>query len=69
MAPIFANLKRFDVPRELGGVCRERDPSKWAGDIIRKIVEIGLGKHEKVHLTLLLPASAASSPSPGSRGR
>lgn len=57
MAEIFVNLKRFDVPKKLGGVCREADSSKWIESIIGKTIEFGLGKSDRVHLTYLLPES------------
>lgn len=57
MVEIFVNLKRFDVPKELGGICTEADPTKWIASIIRKTIEFGLGKSDKVHLTFLLPES------------
>ena len=57
MIEIFVNLKRFDVPKKFGGVCHEADSSKWIESIIRKTVEFGLGKSDKVHLTYLLPES------------
>jgi len=57
MVEIFVNLKRFDVPKKLGGICPEADPSKWIESIIRKTIEFGLGKSDKAHLTFLLPES------------
>ena len=57
MVEIFVNLKRFDVPKKLGGVCREADSSKWIESIIGKTIEFGLGKSDRVHLTYLLPES------------
>lgn len=57
MAEIFVNLKRFDVPQNLGGVCPDSDPAKWIEAIIEKSVEFGLGKSDQVHLTYLLPES------------
>ncbi len=57
MIEIFVNLKRFDVPKKFGGVCHEADSSKWIESILRKTVEFGLGKSDKVHLTYLLPES------------
>jgi triosephosphate isomerase len=57
MAEIFVNLKRFDVPKKLGGVCQEPNPAKWIESIIKKSVEFGLGKSDQVHLTYLLPES------------
>jgi len=57
MVEIFVNLKRFDVPKKLGGICPEADPSQWVASVIRKTIEFGLGKSDKVHLTFLLPES------------
>lgn len=55
MPEIFVNLKRFDVPRELGGVCEARDPKTWIEGVIGQIIDMGLAKREEIHLTLLLP--------------
>ena len=57
MAEIFVNLKRFDVHKELGGVCPESNSKKWIESIMEKTVAFGLGKSEDVHLTYLLPES------------
>ena len=55
MAEFFVNLKRFEVPRGLGGVCGERDPKKWIQSVMRKTLEFGLGRYEGMSLTFLLP--------------
>ena len=36
MKHILLNLKRFDVPSELGGVNRLAPVTDWAGEIVRK---------------------------------
>ena len=51
MVQIFVNLKRFDVPKKLGGVCREADSSKWIESIIRKTIEYAKGYGLKVRYT------------------
>jgi len=57
MAQIFVNLKRFDVPKQLGGICPQADSEKWIQSVISNTIEFGLGKSERVHLTYLLPES------------
>jgi len=57
MAKIFVNLKRFDVPRSLGGICPQERPDVWIRWVIRKSVESGLGKNKNVQLLYLLPES------------
>jgi triosephosphate isomerase len=55
MKQIFVNLKRFDVPRKLGGVCPMDDPIAWIESVIMQSVELGLGADENLSLTYLLP--------------
>lgn len=55
MKQIFVNLKRFDVPRQLGGVCPQHDPLAWIESVIAQSVELGLGAHDNLALTYLLP--------------
>lgn len=55
MREIFVNLKRFDVPKELGGVCNEENPKAWIEDIVDKSVELGLGILEDMMVVYMLP--------------
>lgn len=55
MEYVFVNLKRFDVPRELGGICPEKDPKIWVKKLVSETVELELGKHQGLILTYLLP--------------
>ena len=55
MKHIFVNLKRFEVPRELGGVCDQASPRAWIEDVITDAVHMGLGALDRVKLTFLLP--------------
>ncbi|MEW5720381.1 MAG: triose-phosphate isomerase [Chloroflexota bacterium] len=55
MKQIFVNLKRFDVPRKLGGVCPLDDPIAWIESVMDQTVELGLGAHANLALTYLLP--------------
>lgn len=55
MREIYVNLKRFDVPKELGGICPEADPVKWIRSVIRDTVKIGLGRMEEVQVAYFLP--------------
>ncbi|MBI5305288.1 MAG: triose-phosphate isomerase [Chloroflexi bacterium] len=61
MKKIFVNLKRFDVPRKLGGVCPMDDPIAWIESVITQSVELGLGMHENLALTFLLPEGLVPS--------
>ena len=55
MSRIFVNLKRFDVPRALGGICPQDDPELWIRRVIRETLSLGVGALEGVELTYLLP--------------
>ena len=61
MKQIFVNLKRFDVPRKLGGVCPMDDPMAWIESVIAQSVDLGLGAHENLALTYLLPEGLVPS--------
>jgi len=49
------NLKRFDVPRELGGICPFSKPQEWIESVIEDTIEYGLGKMKELHITYFLP--------------
>lgn len=55
MNDIFVNLKRFDVPREMGGVCNRTNPKEWIEGIIEASVQNGLGQLTNMEVTFLLP--------------
>jgi triosephosphate isomerase len=55
MKQIFVNLKRFDVPRKLGGVCPMDDPIAWIESVMDQTIELKLGMHAHLALTYLLP--------------
>lgn len=57
MTQIFVNLKRFDVPRRMGGICPKENPGEWIEWVLDECVSLGLGKLEGVKLTFLLPES------------
>jgi len=52
---IFVNLKRFDVPREKGGICPVSNSKKWIEDIIEKSVMLGLGTLKEISIVYMLP--------------
>ena len=52
---VFVNLKRFDIPRTMGGVCPSGDPAEWISGVIERSVELGLGASPDLALTYLLP--------------
>jgi triosephosphate isomerase len=55
MPDVFVNLKRFDVPRSLGGLCPEENPKNWIQNVIRQTMELNLGHKQDLRLTYLLP--------------
>lgn len=55
MKEIFVNLKRFDVPRALGGVCSSEQPKAWIESIIEKSIELGMGNLSDMQLVYMLP--------------
>jgi triosephosphate isomerase len=57
MGNIFINLKRFDVPRTLGGICPYDDPIFWIKQIIERTVELGLGEEEDSQVVYFVPES------------
>ena len=54
---IFINLKRFDVPRNQGGLCPVDDPYQWAEYLIEESVKYGLGtlRNQGIEVTYLMP--------------
>ena len=58
MKYIFVNLKRFDVPEALGGLCPESDSVAWARGIMKKVPAVAefLGRNDAA-LALFFPAS------------
>lgn len=57
MKEMFTNLKRFEVPRSMGGICPVDDPVAWIKDIVRQSIRLGLGRIDGVDLTYFLPES------------
>jgi len=55
MKDIYVNLKRFDVPKALGGLCPLEDPLEWIQGVVRESVELGMGAHPDLQLVYLLP--------------
>ena len=55
MTYIFVNLKRFDVPKNLGGICPVDDPQQWIESVIDESVQFGLGQLDGTMVTYLLP--------------
>jgi len=54
---IFVNLKRFDVSRNIGGICTKEDPKEWIEWVIDESISNGLGKLETIKVTYLVPES------------
>lgn len=61
MAYFFINLKRFDVPRNVGGLCPMDDAQEWITGVIQSSIELGLGKLLGVHINFLLPEGLVST--------
>ncbi|MBN1411024.1 MAG: triosephosphate isomerase [Spirochaetales bacterium] len=57
MVEIFINLKRFDVPISMGGICPANNPESWIKSVITDTIKYGLGALPGVSLTYLLPES------------
>ncbi len=55
MPEIFVNLKRFDVPRSLGGVCPQENPAEWARSVIDDSVRLGIGQLPDTRVTFFFP--------------
>jgi triosephosphate isomerase (TIM) len=55
MTYIFVNLKRFDVPKNLGGICPLDDPQQWIEGVIDDSVRFGLGQLDGTIVAYLLP--------------
>ena len=51
----FVNLKRFDVPRQLGGVCPFDHPKEWIHWVMAESIEAGIGRQGDTTVTFLLP--------------
>lgn len=55
------NLKRFDVPRSLGGLCPEEDPAAWIRTVIHDSIECGLDRREGLEVVYFVPEALLSS--------
>jgi len=55
MVEILINLKRFDVPRVLGGICPFSKPQEWIESVIEETIKYGLGNVKDLHITYFLP--------------
>ena len=53
----FVNLKRFDIPRTLGGVCPSEDPVAWLVDQLAIIEEDFSRRVDRPESVFLLPES------------
>lgn len=52
---IFVNLKRFDVSKDLGGICPENDPKEWIGKVMSESLELKLGEYKQIKILFMLP--------------
>lgn len=68
MRDIFVNLKRFEVPRGLGGVCPEENPVRWIQDVLATCWELGLVDLADLRLTFFVPEALIPPAVEASRG-
>ena len=61
MGNIFVNLKRFDIPRALGGVCPQDQPTVWMESVIDESVRLGLGERSDLRVTFFVPEGLIST--------
>jgi triosephosphate isomerase len=57
MKEIYVNLKRFEVPRKLGGLCPVDTPISWIETVMQDTIDSGLGALDSLQLVYLLPES------------
>ncbi len=57
MVEFFVNLKRFDIPRALGGICPYDNPVQWIRSVAEELVALGVGQTDDYSLVFLLPES------------
>jgi triosephosphate isomerase len=55
MIDMFVNLKRFDVPLSMGGICSFEDPVQWAQWVVDESARIGLGHIPDVRICVFFP--------------
>ncbi|MCP4757340.1 MAG: triosephosphate isomerase [Proteobacteria bacterium] len=55
MTEIHVNLKRFDVPKKLGGICLFDSPGEWIEFVIDESIKAGLGTLPNTSVTYFLP--------------
>ena len=61
MHHIFVNLKRFEVPKSLGGLSPQDDPVGWIESVIGESVRLGLGTFSGLKLAYLVPEGLLSA--------
>nr|WP_122012724.1 triose-phosphate isomerase family protein [Maliibacterium massiliense] len=64
MREIFVNLKRFDVPAAMGGICPKDDPVAWVNEVMDAAIASGLGDLDGINVTFffaeaLIPTAVA----------
>jgi len=72
MVNMFVNLKRFDVPTEMGGICPSDNPVSWTEQVISEAANLGIGHMKDVRIALffpeaLLPAAVKAAAKEGTR--
>lgn len=55
MRSIFVNLKRFEAPKRLGGLCPMDDPAAWISSVMDDTVRLRLGHLRDLRLVYFLP--------------
>ena len=68
MRDIFINLKRFEVPRSIGGVCPEESPTAWIAGVLNSCRELGLAKLTDLRFSFFVPEALIPAAVEASRG-
>lgn len=55
MKRIFVNLKRFEVPQKLNGICPSNNPQSWIESVIEDTIDLKLGALDDIQVIYLLP--------------
>ena len=59
MKHIFVNLKRFEIPRSMGGVCPVGDSQEWIRSVMKKVASFEF--QVPLEITFMLPEGDCSS--------
>lgn len=57
MTRIHVNLKRFDVPKDAGGICPDADPVRWMDGVMTEAAKASAGSGTTVEYVIYPPES------------